>query len=96
MGRNSWWSLIKIKGMTKSLRQKKILFVGNASMKKNIFFHSHHPYSGDRKRRVDRPAEKYHEWERRSFKDPRLEGKPRYPHPEPPPPGDSPSTFSHH
>ncbi|BFY98699.1 hypothetical protein BsWGS_01740 [Bradybaena similaris] len=53
----------------------------------------HHAYS-DRKRRVDRPSEDYNDWERRSHKDPRLERKAQYP--QPPPPGDSVSAFSHH
>ncbi|XP_059176230.1 chromodomain-helicase-DNA-binding protein 1-like isoform X3 [Physella acuta] len=55
---------------------------------------SHHTYAGERKRRGERPGEDYHDWERRSHKDPRLEMKSRYP--QPPPPGDSPSNFPHH
>ncbi|KAH9500964.1 transcriptional regulator [Bulinus truncatus] len=56
---------------------------------------SHLPYMGERKRRGDRP-EDYHDWERRSHKDPRLEMKSRFPHPQPPPPGESPPCFPHH
>ncbi|CAG5135112.1 unnamed protein product, partial [Candidula unifasciata] len=54
---------------------------------------SHHTYS-DRKRRGDRPSEDNKDWERRSHKDPRLDGKARYP--QPPPPGDSAAAFSQH
>ncbi|BFZ01650.1 hypothetical protein BsWGS_04689 [Bradybaena similaris] len=54
---------------------------------------SHMAPGGDRKRRGGRQPDEYHDWDRRANKDPRMEGKARFP--QPPPPGDSPSTFSH-